>query len=63
MQDEYWDIFMSTGRVEDYLLYSDHRQGAGKEQYGQPCQAGEDPHAGIYMCNRNHTETDAYRGI
>lgn len=62
MQEDEWERFVSTGRIEDYLLYSRHRQPSGGEETGG-CRAGENPHAGVYQCNRNHIETDAYRGI
>ena len=63
----YWKQFESTGKVEDYLTYrcSDREpeglqtSGDGKETE----ELGADPYAGIYKCNRNCFETDAYRGI
>ena len=63
----YWKQFESTGKVEDYLTYrySDGKPerlcgpGNGKETG----ELGADPYAGIYKCNRNRIETDAYRGI
>ena len=63
----YWKQFESTGKVEDYLTYrcSDKEpeglqtSGDGKETE----ELGADPYAGIYKCNGNCIETDAYRGI
>lgn len=63
----YWKQFESTGKVEDYLTYRCsntkpewfHGPVNGKETG----ELGADPYAGIYKCNRNCIETDAYRGI
>ena len=53
----YWKQFADTGRVEDYLFYADcERLRTEKE----PEQAGEQPYAGIHMCDRNNIETGAY---
>lgn len=58
----YWEQFESTGRVEDYLCYRDSAADNTAEYSQQKqTQTGESPHAGIYKCNRNSTETDAYR--
>lgn len=62
----YWKQFESTGKIEDYLSYksgghmSSDSVTDGAYDEGQQ---GARPYAGIYKCNRNHTETGAYRGI
>lgn len=53
----YWQRFVSTGKVEDYLRYSC----CGEPQEALQGEAGADPHAGFYHGNRNDIETDAYR--
>ncbi|MBR6627463.1 MAG: hypothetical protein IKL04_05770 [Lachnospiraceae bacterium] len=55
----YWKQFEKTGRIADYLAYvqkQEDRQDSG-------VQSGEYPNAGICERDRNHIETDAYRGI
>lgn len=53
----YWQRFVSTGKVEDYLQYSCHA--ALRENGGR--QSGADPDAGFYNSDGNDIETDAYR--
>ncbi len=52
----YWQRFVSTGRVEDYLRYSSYGESQRAVQ-----QSGAERHAGIYHGNGNDIETDAYR--
>lgn len=65
----YWKQFEHTGSVEDYLSYLSSEkeilQGKQKSSFGEDCgdKAGENPYAGIHMCNRDDIKTDAYRGI
>jgi len=56
-ETNYWQQFMSTGKVEDYLSY--------KRQDKQDIRQveGEHPHAGTFGCNRNHIEGGTFRGI
>lgn len=53
----YWQRFVSTGKVEDYLQYS---CGMGRQGIMER-QSGADPDAGFYNSNGNDIETDAYR--
>ncbi len=53
----YWQRFVSTGRVEDYLRYSN----CGELQQAVLRQSGAELYAGIYHGNGNDIETDAYR--
>jgi hypothetical protein len=63
----YWKQFESTGKVEDYLTYRCSNVGPGWSRSpvngNETGELGADPYAGIYKCNRNRIETDAYRGI
>ncbi len=62
----YWKQFESTGKIEDYLSYKSDCHSTSdlsREEVGDQGQQGAKPYAGIYKCNRNHTETGAYRGI
>ena len=47
-QSDYWKLFESSGRVDDYLRYVCH--GTGGES-----------NAGICDSNGNNTQADAYR--
>lgn len=53
----YWQQFLNTGKVEDYLSY--------KMQGGETKREikGEYPHAGTFQCNRNNIENGTFRGI
>lgn len=45
----YWDKFMITGKIDDFLAYKDAAQDEGFEkQEGKEERAGEHSHAGIY---------------
>ncbi len=53
----YWQRFVSTGKVEDYLRYS--RFGESQETVQR--QSGAEPNAGYDYGYGNDIETDAYR--
>ncbi len=53
----YWQRFVNTGKVEDYLQYS---CGGGEQEYVDG-KVGANPDAGFYNSNGNDFETDAYR--
>ncbi len=53
----YWQRFVSTGKVEDYLQYS---CGMTPRETMER-KSGAVPDAGFYNGNRNDIETDAYR--
>lgn len=55
----YWQQFIHTGRIDDYLAYKEQESGRCKDI--QQEDSGVRQNAGIYMCNRNDTQTDAYR--
>ena len=66
----YWEQFEHTGRVEDYLSYlSSGKENTQPERCvdsdgrGSGNWAGENPYAGIHMCDRDDIKADAYRGI
>ncbi len=58
--ESYWQQFASSGKIEDYLAYSqslrEHQEGCGITQ-----QEGERPYAGNDYGNRNDFKSDAYR--
>lgn len=53
----YWEQFLNTGKVEDYLFYKQ------REMTEQSGQKGEQPHAGAGQCYRNDFKSGAFRGI
>ncbi|MBQ2936672.1 MAG: hypothetical protein IJ029_01430 [Lachnospiraceae bacterium] len=53
----YWQQFMSTGKVEDYLSYKRQKE----QEQGQV--KGEHPYAGTFQCDRTHFEGGTFRGI
>lgn len=53
----YWQQFMRTGSVEDYLSYL--KQKSDKE----PVRGGEDSGAGSMQCYRTDIEGGTFRGI
>ena len=55
-ETNYWQQFLSTGKVEDYLSYKMCEE-AEKEK-----DKGEHPNAGTFQCNRNHIESGTFRG-
>lgn len=60
-ESNYWQKFLNTGRVEDYLKF---RETAGNGGAARECAVmGENPYAGIHKINRDGFEDGAYRGI
>ena len=54
MKERYWKQFESSGKVEDYLSFvSNVRQ--------EQTEKGD--YAGLYMGDRNHTETEPGGGV
>ncbi len=63
-REEYWQHFMATGSVEDYLLYAgciDREEGEEKTKDKEADKEKE--HAGQRFDIGNHTTDGAYRGI
>ena len=57
----YWQQFLSTGSVEDYLKF---RETQGKGNISEECIfMGDNPYAGVCEVNRDCIEDSAYRGI
>lgn len=54
--ESYWQQFLTSGKVEDYLSYSRTRQEKLREQ-----KEGENPHAGCDYSDGNDLKSDAYR--
>lgn len=61
-EQNYWQQFLSTGSVEDYLSFKNK-----KEREAAPAEkeasAEDNRYAGICKANRNGFEDSAYRGI
>ena len=66
----YWQQFMQSGKVEDYLRFKtfpgeheDTMKSSGKMCAEDDMFKGEYPHAGFYNRNGDDTKGSAYRGI
>ncbi len=57
----YWKQFESTGKIQDYLAYSTHREEREEAGAGAEGKSEENPYAGIDMCDRNGVKADAGR--
>lgn len=57
----YWQQFLNTGSVEDYLKFRDIQE--KKNIAEESVVMGENPYAGVCKINRDRTEDSAYRGI
>lgn len=53
----YWQQFLNTGKVDDYLSYLAHK---GTEEVKEK---GEYPDAGTDACYRDYFESGTFRGI
>ncbi len=60
-ESNYWQQFINTGRVEDYLKFRETADASGRT--GEYAAMGENPYAGIHKINGNGFEDGAYRGI
>lgn len=53
----YWQQFLNTGKVDDYLSYLSHKRTE------EPKEEGVHPDAGTGACYRDHFEGGTFRGI
>ena len=44
----YWEQFMTTGKIDDFLAYRNAQQDAQSENCERKEESGEHSHAGIY---------------
>ncbi len=56
-ETNYWQQFLNTGNVEDYLSYKSHER-EDREQ-----KKGEHSDAGTFQCDRHNIESGTFRGI
>lgn len=60
-EENYWQQFTHSGRIEDYLSYiKTNRQMADVNSRQQKAE-GDYPYAGFYCGNGNGINSDAYR--
>lgn len=60
-ESNYWQQFLNTGRIEDYLKFREKSKG---DSTAVRCAVmGENPYAGIHKIDRDGFEDSAYRGI
>ena len=55
----YWEQFLNTGKIEDYLAYREERTETGRQDKDE----GAGPYAGTGQGYRDHIESRAGRGI
>lgn len=60
-ESNYWQKFLNTGSVEDYLRFRAKSSEDGTA--GGCARMGDDPYAGIHKINRDGFKDSAYRGI
>jgi hypothetical protein len=58
----YWEQFMESGKINDYLSYASHEKRSATPKWITG-SLGADTYAGIRMCDRHRTENSTYRGI
>ena len=56
-ETNYWQQFLRTGRVEDYLSYLKQKPN------NEPVHKGEDSGAGSTQCYRTDIKSGTFRGI
>jgi len=59
--ESYWQQFLSSGKVEDYLSYSRMSQEDLVAENRREQEKGENPYAGSYYSDGNDLKSDAYR--
>lgn len=52
----YWQQFLNTGKVEDYLSYKNQKRTEEESR-------GEHPNAGTLQCYRDDIKSGTFRGI
>lgn len=55
----YWEQFLSTGKIKDYLAYREEKEDAGRPEENE----GLRPYAGTGHCYRDDIEGRAGGGI
>ena len=56
-EENYWQQFLNTGRIEDYLFYKQQNKAEEKQK------KEEHSDAGAVQRYRNHIESGTFRGI
>lgn len=60
-KSNYWQQFLSTGKIEDYLVY--HQIESDNQQKKSTGSTGVDSYAGVCERDRNDFKDGAYRGL
>jgi len=58
-ETDYWQQFLSTGSIQDYLQFKNVQT----DDISEREDMGEDPDAGVCYRNRNYIEDSPYRGV
>ncbi|MDR2043891.1 MAG: hypothetical protein LBQ15_05900 [Clostridium sp.] len=59
----YWQQFLGSGRIDDYLSYIHKEKKRIDASKPQAQRLGVNPYAGVHMCDRNDFKADACRGM
>ena len=60
-EENYWQQFTNSGRIQDYLSYITGKQQTKNTDCRQPMSEGDYPYAGFCYGNGNDIKSDAYR--
>lgn len=60
-EQNYWQEFINTGKIEDYLSFKGMQRETGAAK--SDASLGDNPYAGVCEVNRDGFEDGAYRGI
>lgn len=58
---KYWEQFSNTGRIEDYLTYTNSAKVVSEENLRQVKNEGDSPYAGASYRDGDDFKPDAYR--
>lgn len=62
-ETNYWQQFLSTGSIQDYLEYRQEYNGKAAPQAAFAGELGENSYAGICRSDRDGSQDGAYRGL
>lgn len=63
-EQNYWNQFLSTGNIDDYLNFKNKEFEEKNSECGKNiADVGDNPYAGICEIDRNGVKDGAYRGI
>lgn len=60
-EENYWQKFTNSGRIQDYLSYTNNKSQTDNTNSRQVESEGDNPYAGVHNGNGNNFKSDAYR--